>query len=261
MTKVRICHFSDWHGRALTLPPADIYVCTGDMYDNFPIIDRDRGSLTYRDWHIDPERERELQARQARQFIENIGLRSRVGNPDGHLVCVRGNHDYIDLDELFADFPVVHEFFDNELVELDVRGTKVRVTGHRGIPWIYGTWNDEVQRPDLVDRLRDMPSADLFLTHYPPAGVLDDDVPPGFRGGRPGPHGYGLEGMANQIVQKVSSDYMLTDDGLVPELKVRAAHCFGHIHGAGGSTLRISDVMFSNAATTFNTFDIEVEER
>ena len=101
-----------------------------------------------------------------------------------------------------------------------------------------------------------MPEADLFLTHYPPNGILDSLCPPGLSMGGGWAEGVGLEGMTNKIIHKVSSEYMLTDDGLTDEQPARAAHCFGHIHECGGSIQKVTDMVFSNAATTFNTFEL-----
>lgn len=250
----RVCHFSDWHGRVQRLPEADIYVCTGDMLSNFMVKDRDRGSYTYRSYVIDPAHEREMQTKQVTQFIANGGLRPRLGSPDAPIVCVRGNHDFIDLAGYFDGCNLVHEFIDNELVE----AAGLRVTGHRGIPWIYGTWNDEFQRPDLIDRVNRMPEADLFLTHYPPYRVLDTLAGP--HASDPTRSPVGLEGMMNTIMHKIQGEFELTDSGLTDVTPVRGAHCFGHIHEWGGYKTQAVDVMFSNAATSINVFDIEKKQ-
>lgn len=252
---IKVCHFSDWHGRAVQLPAADLYVCTGDMLENFPVKDRDRGSYTYRDWKIDPEHERSMQGRQVNQFHQNGGFRRLMGNPDAPVVCVRGNHDFIDLALMFRGCDV-HELISNELLVIKVGGIDLRVTGHRGIPFIYGGWNDETQRPDLIDLVDKMPEADLFLTHYPPAGMLDSSMPPGLSMGGGWAESWGLEGMANKILHKVSSEFVFDDQEPINKAAC-AAHCFGHIHECGGSTLKVADVIFSNAAQGVNVFDIE----
>lgn len=242
------------------LPPADLYVCTGDMLQNYPVFDEpaDRvridGSLGYR---IKPEDERIRQGEDVKRFQQEGGFTRFLGNPRAPVVCVRGNHDFIDLHRMFKGCFEVHELVNNELLELELNGQRIRITGHRGIPFIFGSWNDEVQRPDLIDRARRMPDADLFVTHYPPAGVLDADMPPGLSTGGGWAKGYGLEGMANVIIHKVQTEFQLSDDGLFDEQPPRAAHCFGHIHECGGNTLKMIDVIFSNAATTYNTFEIE----
>lgn len=254
---IKVCHFSDWHGHTQQLPFADIYVCTGDMLSNYPVIERDRGHPNYRGWKIDREHEFRKQSDSLIPFYGSGGFPALMGNPDAPVVCVRGNHDFIELASLFLGCPLVYELIDNELLEVPIAGRKLRVTGHRGIPWIYGTWNDETQHPDLLDRVRRMPEADLFLTHYPPAGVLDSSMPPGLSMGGGWAESYGLEGMANQIMHKAVDTYEITDSGLSPALSLTAAHCFGHIHECGGNTMTIADFIFSNAATTANVFDLD----
>ena len=236
---MRIVHFSDWHWHARTVPEADLYVCTGDMYDNYPV-----SSMSQRGprWRIDPERERELQAADVRIFIRDGGFRRWLGSPDAPIVCVRGNHDFIDLASLFEGCNLVHEFVDNEVIE--VLGK--RITGHRGIPYILGTWSDEVSRPDLTARLMAMPHADIFLTHYPPHDVLDYEI---VAGGRI--EHYGLEGMRELMSLKMGD---------------RGLHCFGHIHGCGGSVKEFGPGQFlgmeghlhvySNAACHHNVIEI-----
>jgi Icc-related predicted phosphoesterase len=230
---MRIVHGSDWHGIPQECPEADLYVFTGDMLDNFPIKDRDPGSYTYRRWRIDPVHERKVQTMWIEKFVNEGGMGRFLGSPDAPILLVRGNHDFIGIAPLFGGCNVVHEFKENELV--DVLGLKA--TGHRGIPFIFGTWSDEEEKIVLKNRFRDMPPADLYLTHYPLAGMLDNSLGPD--GGQGGIQ-YGLDG------------------GLVDHLLYRgtpAVHMFGHIHECGGNVRRIGDVQFSNAATTVNVID------
>lgn len=218
---MRIVHTSDWHSFPRQLPEADLYVFTGDMLDNYPVVDKSKGSPTYRHWRIDPTHEWEMQTRAMDQFYENGGIVRYLGTPDAPVVCVRGNHDFVDLKPFFKGVPYVHEFVNNEIVVF----AGVTITGHRGVPYIDGNWNDEETRADLMDRLRAMPSADIYVTHYPPAKVLDG--------------GYGLAGMADNLLYRGT----------------KALHCFGHIHEEGGQTKRLATVTFSNAACNVNVID------
>jgi hypothetical protein len=169
-------------------------------------------------WDIVPGHAKHVQEEQARRFVERDGgYRKFLGSPDAPL----------DLRHLFVGCNLVHEFIDNEFIEV----AGLRVTGHRGIPYIYGGWNDEVMRADLLDRARRMPNADLFLTHYPPLGILDG-----------GPLAYGLEGLAAVLQGKM--------DGPV------GVHCFGHIHESRAVHRPSDSIVFSNAATYFNVIDI-----
>lgn len=242
---MKIVHFSDWHWNFRSLPDADLYVCTGDMYDNYPVHDkpRDRRRMdgSY-GWRIDREREEAFQAADTALFVKEGGFRRFLNSPDAPIVCVRGNHDFIDLAPLFQGCGPVHELRDNELLEVN----GFRITGHRGIPFIFGSWNDEVQRDVLLARVKAMPEADIFLTHYPPADILDYEI---MARGRI--ESYGLEGMKEELFNKMGSV---------------AVHCFGHIHGCGGLTKELGEgaiiggegpyTIFSNAACNFNEFEV-----
>jgi Icc-related predicted phosphoesterase len=230
---MRVVHFSDWHWSFSRLPPADLYVCTGDMYANFPTS----GSNP-----IDPATEIKGQEGLVHEVADRGGFRQCLESPDSPIVCVRGNHDFIPLTDLFTGCNLVHEFIDNEVVEV----LGMRVTGHRGIPRIHGTWNDETERSVLAARVNAMPEADLFLTHYPPLDVLDFEVV-----SRGRIEHYGLEGMREALVGKMGD---------------RGLHCFGHIHGCGGIVKGFGPGQFvgsdgpchtfSNAACHVNEMDI-----
>lgn len=235
---MKIVHASDWHWSFRKVPEADLYVFTGDMMMNYPVKDKpmDRlridGSLGYR---ISPENERIRQTEDVKHFLAAGGLRPYLGSPDAPILAVRGNHDFIDIKLLFEGCNFVHEFVDNEVVE--VLGLKA--SGHRGIPWIFGSWNDETQRPDLVERVRRVPDGiDLLLTHYPPLLVLDSEIVGVGKSYRV--ESYGLEGMHWHVIQKLNHG---------------GVHMFGHIHGSGGRVEHADDVVFSNAATTFNELE------
>lgn len=247
---MRIVHFSDWHWEfaehpeyeRFHLPEADLYVCTGDMMDNYPVRDRTRDPwdiMGGSNWRISPKNEEIRQGQDAKHFAEEGGFRRLLGSPDAPVVCVRGNHDFIDLAGLFEGCNLVHEFRDNEVVE--VLGK--RISGHRGIPYIYGSWNDEVSKPDLMDRVRAIPEdIDLLLTHYPPSLILDAEVV----GRKGGMACYGLEGMSGVVFNK---------------MRPGGVHMFGHIHGSGGRTQVIDEggdfkLTFSNAATKVNVIEV-----
>lgn len=229
---MKVVHASDWHWEFHKLPEADLYVFTGDMMDNYPVHDKYRDPWDIMggpNWYISPENERIRQGQDIKYFVAEGGFRRFLASPDSPIVCVRGNHDYIDLAGLFEGCNLIHEFVDNEIVEV----LGLRVSGHRGIPWIYGSWNDEVQRPDLMDRIRRIPdNIDLLLTHYPPEGILDQE--------RPG-IAYGMGGMSGHVFNALNPN---------------GVHLFGHIHGSGGMVQRVDDLRFSNAATTFNEIEL-----
>lgn len=226
-------HASDWHGNFQYLPEADLYVFTGDMLWNHPVSEEVKskpGQWPRRKWSIDKEHERLHQTKDFAQILKNGGMRRFLASPDAPVVCVRGNHDFVDLAGLFTDCNFVHEFVNNEVVEV----AGLRVTGHRGIPYIAGVWNDETQIPELVERARQLPfGVDLVLTHYAPKGILD----------KAGNH-TGLEGLASVLNQVMNWG---------------GVHCFGHIHEEGGRVVQpgMGAVRFSNAACTHNAFDMD----
>lgn len=239
---MRIVHISDPHWGFEEYPEADIYCITGDCLANYPKIDNrsdlERGFSGYRRI-IDPEHERWMQFTACMklsetQFPKGVGFRSYLGSPDAPILCVRGNHDFIDLKHLFKGCNLVHEFIDNETIELFGH----TFTGHRGIPWIYGNWNDEMARPDLIDRVRRMPVADVYMTHYPPHGLELD--------GESGTY-YGLDGMLGIMLGKSFSDRLIS-----ARTKL---HLFGHIHECGGRSEVANDILFSQAATTYNVLE------
>jgi len=215
------------------------------MHDNFPVPlecgRRVRSDGSVASWTIDPLREVELQAIDATVFVREGGFRRWLGSPDAPIVCVRGNHDFVDLASLFEGCGPVHELIDDEVIEV----LGLRVTGHRGIPRISGVWSDEVERDELRRKVDGLPVADLYLTHYPPAGVLDDEIQRGRE------VSFGLEGMLEAL------------EARIPE---RSIHCFGHIHGRGGTMKErgagswIGGVgarrTFSNAACGWNEIEV-----
>lgn len=165
--------------------------------------------------------ERIKQFSHATKLVTNGGFQQYLGSPKAPLICVRGNHDYADLAPMFEGCNFAHEFYLNEVI--DVAG--LRITGHRGIPFIYGGFSDEVLRADLLKRVHAMdPTCDVFVTHYAPENILDE--------GR-----YGLGGMGKWFA------------------RCKGLNLFGHLHLDGGKTMRVGDVLFSNAATTYNVLE------
>ncbi len=212
---MRIVHLSDWHWKVTPLPEADLYICTGDMLPNFT-------------FPIDVFTERVRQKAAQRRLVRDMGgFQKYLGSPKAPLVCVRGNHDFVDLAPMF-DGCDVQELKDNEV--LTVLG--LRITGHRGVPTINGQWQDETPRADLYDRWHRMVTdADLYLTHYAPEGILD---------GVYSTH-YGLGGVENWFNYQVTTPHPV--------------HLFGHIHECGGLSIQLGNVLYSNAATGFNLLE------
>lgn len=243
----RVVHFSDWHAQLTKLPSADVYVCSGDMLPNFPNLiyevgpDRHREVLTPNDprpalvgepidRRIVPEQEVRLQTR----WIHNIGsYRTLLGSPDAPVICVRGNHDFIDIANMFDGGPV-YEFHTGQEV-FEVAG--LRWGGCRGINYIEGEWSDEL-RFEQTERFLQLPKdIDCLVTHPPPFGILDRAH-----------DNYGVQALRNYVMRHV---YKEEDSGYG---RLRA-HFFGHVHEARG-TRNEDGILFSNAATTFIASEI-----
>lgn len=249
---MRIVHFSDWHGGQQLLPKADLYVMTGDMLPNFPILKFrhwDRKLCQNREFEWDPNgpqidptipkrpkppgdcisrlmeqsRERRLQE----LWMAKVGsYRSLLASPDAPVVCVKGNHDFVPIAPLFGGD--VWEVDDDPTRTTVVCGLKVG--GMRGVRPISGEWADETPEEELDDRARSVPDdVELLITHAPPRGVMDD--------------GWGTPSLTQR------SNVQLYNNG---KLKL---HCFGHVHECKG-TQSMGHILFSNAATGVNVIDI-----
>lgn len=246
-----ICHFSDWHGRTHELPFADVYVCTGDMLPNFPLMhfeDRGDGAETWEpnvqlvgeEARPNPThrglsylgrslvREREVE-KQSTWVERNACYRDLFTNRDAPVVVVRGNHDFVDLAPLFVGGPVL------EVREPWTEGWAAGRTwvGCRGINYIAGEWSDELRAAEFDERSRSLPdTGDILVSHAPPAGILDEDI------GR-----WGAQALMSYHTRRSVSGRPLR------------AHLFGHVHGTPRTT-NIGGTLFSNAATGWLVVEI-----
>lgn len=269
--QAKICHISDWHFSMKAercdrkLPAADLYVCTGDMLPNAPLLEMEiKGKIVPwrpEDGHIlghweydgakypggqnirrviDHFHEREMQGRWLRRFVrESGGFEELLGNHDAPVVCVRGNHDFTDIGPLFDGHKgPVFEFGSDVVFEIPDIG---KVAGIRGIPFICGEWSDELHDAEMqaqVDRLPD--DFDLLVTHTPPSGILagfDDGLDKLTQKWRT------IDIGARQLTSKINR--------LISQNR-KFVHCFGHNHDCGGQVVEIAGCTFSNAATVFN---------
>lgn len=251
---MKVIHISDWHGSLKRLPPADLYVVTGDMLPNFPllVILRDGANSVETIDRSDPRvleaikngeikgqvlgRKIDFPSEQIRQteWTMRTPFRREVGIPeDAPVVCVRGNHDFIDLSDWIGGD--VWEVTKDQLRTTTLFGLKIG--GCRGIPYISGEWSDEVERRALSSKMRALPDdLDLVITHAPPAGILDH--------GRD--HHFGVDGLTAYFNRRCLGEPM------VPA----KLHCFGHVHDCAGEIERHGGTKFSNAATTINTIEM-----
>lgn len=233
-TTVRVVHFSDWHGQWSPLPKADLYICTGDMLPNYPDIVKSSHTWSGYDRIISSDKEARLQTQWLESVVKLGSLRKKfLQNRGAPVVVVRGNHDFVDLGPWFGG-----EVFEiNEDPTRTVEYCGLRIGGFRGIPYISGEWADEYEEQDLDAIIAQVPINDLdvMVSHAPPSGILADK--------------YG----------SVLWTWKL-NKSLYAEERLPSLFCFGHIHNACGTLEWDDGTVFSNAATTKNTIDLEIHE-
>ncbi len=274
---MRIVHASDWHGFYTTftadrpLPPADVYVFTGDMLGNFPGVEYERRSAggvrppgvrvvfpgddmgDLGEFHrlfrksgarvIDPAVEARLQG----EFVSRLRgrLRRCLGTVDAPVLLIRGNHDFIDYSGLFDGGPT-HSVPDG-IMSRPVVIDSVVFWLHQGVPPINGMWWGERPDVDLGDDLPpDSVRADVLVSHVPPHGLLDAgyNMLDGLR-----PDHFGSRSVRSYVDRRAQ---LHTYAGTPPLL----AHLFGHVHEQGGKVEGYGPTTLSNAATTVNTLEI-----
>lgn len=216
----------------MQLPPADVYVCTGDMLPNFPITPKKRDfSFGVVDWRkIDPDHEYVNQNAWAKR---QGSYRQFFGSPDAPVVCVRGNHCFIGLAPMFSGGEVW------EVSHLPHRTKEycgLKFGGVRGINYICGEWSDELGGAEWSKAVDELPmDVDVLVSHAPPRGILDS-LPWG-------KVHLGSDALASYVNRRMMESFPLR------------AHLFGHIHECC-VTEQVGDTLFSNAATTFHELDI-----
>lgn len=223
-----ICHFSDWHGmwlgrdwrRYTYLPWADLYVCTGNMLPN---------SLGHReDWQY----EKKFQ----RKFMLANPITPLLKNPDAPVVCVRGNHDHVDLYPLFPERRVFEVVEPEDTFTWTKDGRTWTIGGMRGVRFIRGNGPDERDLEALDSQVERIPkNLDLLVTHVGAYGFLDR-----MDGSKPDED----PNTGSPALRRYVED------------NTPKAHLFGHIHERRSMMVRSlmvrSHTLFSNAATTVN---------
>jgi len=248
---VRIVHFSDWHGQLNDLPEADVYVCTGDMLDNYPVMKRPN----YREgWdgtsnfgvfgggyrrEISPKREEHLQAE---WFKKKFTKRGRPGFrhyfpescKDNPVVVVRGNHDFIDLGPMFGG--THFDVSDDSTRSIEYCGLKFG--GFRGVNWFTREWWGERDPERIGMDIEMLPDdLDVVVSHQPPHGIQD--------------LGYG-EHIGSHHYTRWINQRLYDDTKKMPKL-----FCFGHAHSGYGKLETDEGAIFSNAATGKQILEIE----
>lgn len=249
---MNVCHISDWHGKLKRLPHSDLYVVTGDMLPNFPLVKimidkwRRDGIVTFDPYDprggppppghfvdriIDPQREAVRQS----EWCLQRPFRREVGIPDdAPVIVVKGNHDFISLSDWIGGD--VWEIDEDPTRTTTIAG--VKFGGCRGINYIIGEWSDELSKEEFVARSAQVPKdIDVLVTHSPPEGILD--CYPGYHDAE---H-WGSPALAGWLNSRNYAPVTLK------------AHLFGHVHEAH-SIKKIGGTTFSNAATSINVLHL-----
>ena len=215
---MKILHTSDIHGgyervlEALASGDHDVWVDSGDFFPNKTRGDRDVEPAWQAKW----------------SGWKNIGDRLVAALAGRPLVCVGGNHDYVDLAAIVRDAGgTAFNLADGPATV----GGRV-FAGFREVPYIAGEWNGETHDFDaLIEGAMGCDPA-VLVTHSPPGGILDDSTDG---------HPPGIGALTNRL--------MYAPHGVV-------VHLFGHIHVHGGSVEDVGGIVFSNAATAANTITL-----
>lgn len=154
-------------------------------------------------------------------------IRRLKGKP---LITVAGNHDWLNLAALCRARGV--EAYEANPAGFTFGGLKF--AGFREIPYINGRWKGEADRATLKSCTEAVLFADpdVLVTHAPPKGILD-----------------GLD-CGDHIGNEPLAVALATGSHKIK------LHAFGHVHEHGGKMLTKGDILFSNAATRLNVFDL-----
>lgn len=173
-----------------------------------------------------------IEKRYQQQWIAN-NIKDFVYITKGRpIICVDGNHDFACLaDELnFHGVPNVHKIELGKVINM----FGLVWAGYPNIPYIYAEWNHETLIPEMEKVVNQTLSLDpdILVTHPPAQGFLSG--------------GYGCFVLANKL--------------MYTEHKVRW-HMMGHVHAAHSINEKDFNWKVSNAATTSNILQIEIEEK
>lgn len=214
---MKICHFSDLHSDYTKIESAPDVDVWFCTGDFFPNFTNPRKTPAYR---LKIERESQTEWWESILPHFNSLLRNKP------IFWVGGNHDFIDpygLDNL--------EYINAGDV---VKYKGYNIGGFREIPMLNGFWAGEVEMQEMIKVCRIVfeKPIDILITHTPPRGVLDNIS------------FWGTEEVGSMPLR----NYLAYSD-----VKV---HCFGHIHEQGGKVKIVDGILYSNAATTFNVFEV-----
>lgn len=222
---MRLVHFSDFHGRTTTLPEADLFICTGDMYE-------DSWKRTYHGEQPCKDMSYKVQE----ETLNKLGNLREVYLPkatrNAPIAVVRGNHCYTEYAHRFGG-----EFYNIGVEATSFEMLGLKVGGFRGTKFISEFFSDGLYDSRKVSSGLDK-DLDIVMTHAPPKFILDE-----VRMWR-GADFVGMNGLR---------DYIEECNGNKSNLRLSL---FGHIHEAFG-TEKLGNVLCCNSATGYTVLDRE----
>jgi Icc-related predicted phosphoesterase len=216
---LKVLHSSDLHGRY-----DDLFAALNGAFGEFDIWIDTGDFLPNRSWanHV-------IEVPFQSYFFSALVPKFVEALKNKRFLYVPGNHDFIKLSSFMKSAELL-----NEATVIDIEG--VKFTGFRYIGYIIGDWEGEIPRHKFTDVLYQIHQHDahVLLTHTPPGKILDAE----------GPNAYGVD----EITQYLQQNHH----------KIQH-HFFGHVHGSGGQSVKLSQTTFYNGACNVKLYTIEVE--
>lgn len=161
-------------------------------------------------------------------------------------IFIAGNHDrYLEDYSLLAN-DIISKYEQYGVIYLKNSSFEYEDLKFYGTPHqpYFGGWAFNV--PDsnkLINIYKQIPDdIDVFLTHCPPYGILDQSHKPNYS------NPTGEEHLGSIELKEVLSEKQLNKT--LPRVIA-----FGHIHGDGGKTIQIDDTLYINASLCDENYD------
>lgn len=216
---ITIGHISDSHGKIWpTIPPeCDIIVHSGDGIPN-----ASRGDV-----NIEPMFQTNWIKKNLETYRNWIG-----GRP--FFYCM-GNHCFVSVADVLNENGVAATCITNKLVEYN----GLKIYGFPYVPYFSGYWNFGAKLDRMDKEIKNLKNiltenkVDILVAHSPIANILDFEV-----------EHIGNTLMANMFAYELDEKYW--------------PRCYltGHVHGSGGTTAKLGDMIISNAACGLNIITI-----
>lgn len=236
---MRILHASDWHTDYYGAVTQMNRVLKQEYFRNNEDVQPDLVILTGdMIWNFNPRNPAFEEARQVQHYEQMIDYIDRC-YPGVDIFAIRGNHDWFN----YGIDGSVKSFDNIEGQGFEYLGLKFY--GFRGVPALYGAWNDEYSEKKLEMLCQSVPlDTNVLVTHAPPHGILDDvrDVERTRK----------MPGLSPDFTLEPRHIGSVAIRELVDRLPNLKLHVFGHCHEQGCRVQTRNGVIFSNAAEGAN---------